>query len=199
MSNEETKRAEPRMKELYRTAVVPEMMKRHNWTNALQVPRLKKIVVNMGLSEARENAKVVDLAAEELSLMTGQKPQVRRAKKAISNFKLRAGMPIGVRVTLRADRMWDFVDRLVNIAIPRIRDFRGVDPNRGFDGQGNYNLGLTEQYVFPEINLDKSDKSRGMNVTVVTTAGKDETALELLALLGMPFKRDKKSALTQGA
>ncbi|HMU96393.1 MAG TPA: 50S ribosomal protein L5 [Elusimicrobiota bacterium] len=195
MSNEETKKFENRMKELYRTAVVPEMMKRHNWTNALQVPRIKKVVVNVGLSEARENAKVVDLAADEIAALTGQKPQVRRAKKAISNFKLREGMPIGVRVTLRAGRMWDFLDRLVNIAIPRIRDFRGVDPKRGFDGQGNYNLGLTEQYVFPEINLDKSDKSRGMNVTVVTTAGKDDTALEMLALLGMPFKRDKNVAL----
>jgi len=170
------------------------MMKRHNWTNALQVPRIKKVVVNIGLSEARENAKVVDLAAAEVAAFTGQKAQVRRAKKAISNFKLREGMPIGVRVTLRASRMWDFLDRLVNIAIPRIRDFRGVDPNRGFDGQGNYNLGLTEQYVFPEIDLDKSDKPRGMNVTLVTTAGKDETALEVLALLGMPFKRDKNAA-----
>jgi large subunit ribosomal protein L5 len=195
MSNDETKKFENRMKELYRTGVVPEMMKRHNWTNALQVPRIQKVVVNVGLSEARENAKVVDLAAVEIAAITGQKAQVRRAKKAISNFKLREGMPIGVRVTLRAGRMWDFLDRLVNIAIPRIRDFRGVDPNRGFDGQGNYNLGLTEQYVFPEIDLDKSDKSRGMNVTVVTTAGKDATALEVLALLGMPFKRDKNAAL----
>jgi large subunit ribosomal protein L5 len=194
MSNDETKKFENRMKELYRTSVVPEMMKRHNWTNAFQVPRIKKVVVNVGLSEARENAKVVDLAAVEIAALTGQKAQVRRAKKAISNFKLREGMPIGVRVTLRASRMWDFMDRLVNIAIPRIRDFRGIDPNRGFDGQGNYNLGLTEQYVFPEIDLDKSDKPRGMNVTVVTTAGKDETALEVLALLGMPFKRDKKAA-----
>lgn len=195
MSNDEAKKFENRMKELYRTAVVPEMMKRHNWTNAFQVPRIQKVVVNVGLSEARENAKVVDLAAVEIAALTGQKAQVRRAKKAISNFKLREGMPIGVRVTLRASRMWDFLDRLVNIAIPRIRDFRGVDPNRGFDGQGNYNLGLTEQYVFPEIDLDKSDKPRGMNVTVVTTAGKDETALEMLALLGMPFKRDKKAIL----
>ncbi|MBK8574400.1 MAG: 50S ribosomal protein L5 [Elusimicrobia bacterium] len=191
MSNDETKKFENRMKELYRTGVVPEMMKRHSWTNALQVPRIQKVVVNIGLSEARENAKVVDLAAEEIAAFTGQKAQVRRAKKAISNFKLREGMPIGVRVTLRAGRMWDFLDRLVNIAMPRIRDFRGVDPKRGFDGQGNYNLGLTEQYVFPEIDLDKSDKPRGMNVTIVTNAGKDEPALEVLALLGMPFKRDK--------
>jgi large subunit ribosomal protein L5 len=135
MSNEETKKVEPRMKEMYRTAVVPEMMKRHNWTNALQVPRLKKVVVNMGLSEARENAKVVDLAADELAVLTGQKPQVRRAKKAISNFKLRAGMPIGVRVTLRASRMWDFMDRLVNIAIPRIRDFAGWTRTGGSTGK----------------------------------------------------------------
>jgi large subunit ribosomal protein L5 len=195
MSNVENKRSEPRLKAAYRTAVVPEMMKRFKWSNALQVPRLMKIVVNMGLSEARENAKVVDLAAEEMSRFTGQKAEVRRAKKAISNFKLREGMPIGVRVTLRSDRMWEFWDRLVNIAMPRIRDFRGVDPARGFDGRGNYNLGLTEQYVFPEIDLDKSDKSRGMNITVVTNAGKNETALQLLTLLGMPFKRDKNAAL----
>ncbi|MBL8024290.1 MAG: 50S ribosomal protein L5 [Elusimicrobia bacterium] len=195
MSNEKTKENEPRMKVLYRTAVVPEMMKRQSWGNALQVPRIKKVVVNIGLSEARENAKVVDLAAQEIAAFTGQKAQVRRSKKAISNFKLREGMPIGVRVTLRSRRMWEFMDRLVSIAIPRIRDFRGLDPHRGFDGQGNYNLGLTEQYVFPEIDLDKSDKPRGMNVTVVTTAGKDDAGLELLALLGMPFKRDKKSAL----
>jgi large subunit ribosomal protein L5 len=198
MSNDKTNENIPRMKQLYRTAVVPEMMKRHQWSNAFQVPRIKKVVVNIGLSEARENAKVVDLAAQEIAAFTGQKAQVRRAKKAISNFKLREGMPIGVRVTLRAQRMWDFLDRLINIAIPRIRDFRGIDPRRGFDGQGNYNLGLTEQYVFPEIDLDKSDKPRGMNVTVVTTAEKDETGLELLALLGMPFKRDKNSALNEG-
>jgi large subunit ribosomal protein L5 len=136
---------------------------------------------------------VIDLAAAELGAITGQKPEVRRAKKSISNFKLREGMPIGLRATLRGAHMWEFVDRLVSVAIPRIRDFQGLDPKKGFDGRGNYNLGLTEQYVFPEVNLDKSDKTRGMNITVVTSAGKDETARALLEYLGLPFKRDKKS------
>ena len=181
----------PRLKKAYRDAVVPEMMKKFSWTNVYQVPRPQKVVVNIGLSEARENAKVVDLASDELGAITGQKPEVRRAKKAISNFKLREGMPIGVRVTLRGNRMWEFLDRLVSMAIPRIRDFQGIDPRRGFDGQGNFNLGLTEQYVFPEINLDKSDKSRGMNVTIVTSTKEDALAKELLALLGMPFKKPK--------
>lgn len=182
---------EPRLKIAYRTTVAPEMMTRFGWKNAFQVPRLNKIVLNIGVTEAKENAKVMDLAAEELASIAGQKPEVRRAKKSISNFKLREGMPIGLRVTLRGARMWEFLDRLVNVAMPRIRDFQGVDPRRGFDGRGNFNLGLTEQYVFPEINLDKSDKTRGMNVTMVTTAGRDETARELLTLLGMPFKKAK--------
>jgi len=182
---------QPRLKKSYRDAVVPEMLKRMNWSNRFQVPRFTKVVINIGLSEARENAKVVDLAAEELAAFTGQKPEVRRAKKAISNFKLRQGMPIAVRVTLRGDRMWDFLDRLINMAIPRIRDFQGLDPRRGFDGHGNFNLGLTEQYVFPEINLDKSDKPRGMNITIVTTGSKDEPVRDVLGLLGMPFKKLK--------
>ncbi|TXH29381.1 MAG: 50S ribosomal protein L5 [Elusimicrobia bacterium] len=184
----------PRLQTSYRTAVAPEMMKRFGWKNALQVPRLKKIVLNLGVSEARENAKVMDLAADELAAIAGQKAEVRRAKKSISNFKLREGMPIGLRVTLRGARMWEFLDRLVNVAMPRIRDFQGVDARRGFDGRGNFNLGLTEQYIFPEIQLDKSDKARGMNVTMVTTAGRDETARELLTLLGMPFKKAKPAA-----
>jgi large subunit ribosomal protein L5 len=180
---------EPRLKKAYQGAVVPEMMKKFSYTTPMQAPRLLKIVVNMGVNDARENAKAIDLAAEDLASITGQKPQMRRAKKSISNFKLRENMPIGVRVTLRGARMFEFLDRLVNVAIPRIRDFQGLDGRKGFDGQGNYNLGLTEQYVFPEINLEKSDKSRGMNVTIVTSAGEDEPARELLGLLGMPFKK----------
>lgn len=184
----------PRLQTAYRQTVAPEMMKRFGWKNPFQVPRLTKIVLNLGVSEAKENAKVMDLAADELSAIAGQKAEVRRAKKSISNFKLREGMPIGLRVTLRGARMWEFLDRLVNVAMPRIRDFQGVDGRRGFDGRGNFNLGLTEQYIFPEIQLDKSDKARGMNVTMVTTAGRDDTARELLTLLGMPFKKPKTAA-----
>ncbi|HRY29524.1 MAG TPA: 50S ribosomal protein L5 [Elusimicrobiota bacterium] len=182
----------PRLRTAYFQAVVPELMKRLSLTNPFQVPRLKKVVINMGVSDARENVKSIDVAADDLGVITGQKPEVRRAKKSISNFKLRQGMPIGVRVTLRGARMWEFFDRLVNIAMPRLRDFQGLNPHKGFDGRGNYNLGLNEQYVFPEINLDKSDKARGMNITVVTSADKDASARELLTLLGMPFKRDSK-------
>lgn len=186
---------EPRLKAAFQKQVVPEMMKKFSWENPFRVPRLKKIVINIGVSEARENAKVMDLAADELSAIAGQKAEVRRSKKSISNFKLREGMPIGLRVTLRGARMWEFLDRLVNVAMPRIRDFQGLDPRRGFDGRGNFNLGLTEQYVFPEVSLDKSDKARGMNITIVTDAERDDTARELLILLGMPFKRDRKAAL----
>ena len=189
----ETKNAyTPRLKKVYREAIVPEMMKRFSLTSPMQVPRFKKVVVNMGVSEARENAKAIDLAAEDLGAITGQKPEVRRAKKSISNFKIRENMPIGVRVTLRGDRMFEFLDRLLNVAMPRIRDFQGLDVRKGFDGQGNYNLGLTEQYVFPEINMDKSDKSRGMNITIVTDSKKDELSRELLGLMGMPFKKSEK-------
>jgi large subunit ribosomal protein L5 len=177
----------PRLKAAYQDVIVPEMMKKFSLENPYEVPRLKKIVVNMGVSDARENVKAIDVAAADLAAITGQKAQVRRSKKAISNFKLREGMPIGLRVTLRGARMWEFFDRLTAVAMPRIRDFRGIDP-RGFDGQGNYNLGLTEQYVFPEINLDKSEKARGMNITFVTTAKKDEMAREFLTMMGMPFK-----------
>jgi large subunit ribosomal protein L5 len=179
----------PRMRTAYLEKVVPEMMGKFSWTNIHQVPRVVKMVVNVGASEARENAKVIDMVMDELAAITGQRPQIRRAKKSISNFKVRENMPIGVRVTLRGARMYEFFDRLVSVALPRQRDFQGLDPRKGFDGRGNYNLGLAEQYVFPEIDLDKSDKSRGMNITVVTTAGKDETARELLTLLGMPFKK----------
>lgn len=190
MSAESTNNYTPRLKTAYQKTIVPGMMEKFSFKNPYEVPRLKKIVVNMGLPEARENVKVVDLAAEELSNITGQKAQVRKAKKAISNFKLRQGMPIGLRVTLRGARMFEFFDRLVSIALPRMRDFRGLDP-RGFDGHGNYNLGLNEQYVFPEINLEKSDKPRGMNISFVTSAGKDDLAREFLIMMGMPFKKEK--------
>jgi large subunit ribosomal protein L5 len=180
---------EPRLRKAYSEAVVPEIMKKFSYTSPMQAPRLLKIVLNMGVNDARENAKAIDLAAEDLAAITGQKPQMRRAKKSISNFKLRENMPIGVRVTLRGARMFEFLDRLVNVAMPRIRDFQGLDPKKGFDGRGNYNLGLTEQYVFPEISVEKSDKARGMNITMVTTAGEDAPARELLALMGMPFKK----------
>jgi len=178
----------PRLKEVYQQKVVPELMKKFGYNNIHQVPRLEKIVVNIGLSEAKENVKVIDVATAELGAITGQKPKLCRAKKSISNFKLREGMPIGVKVTLRSDRMYEFLDRLVNVAIPRIRDFRGIEPN-AFDGNGNYNLGLNEQYIFPEINVEKSDKTRGMNITIVTTSKKDEDAREFLTLMGMPFKK----------
>jgi len=184
----EAKNYRPRMKDAYQANIVPEMIKKHSLKNSYQVPRIEKIVINMGVSEARDNAKAVDLAAEDLAAIAGQKPQVRRAKKSISNFKLRENMPIGVRVTLRGARMWEFFDRLANVAMPRVRDFRGLNPN-GFDGRGNYNMGLNEQYVFPEINPEKSEKPRGMNITIVTSAGQDDLARDLLTLMGMPFKK----------
>ncbi|MFH1258441.1 MAG: 50S ribosomal protein L5 [Elusimicrobiota bacterium] len=177
-----------RLKEFYRKNVIPEMTQKFGYKNCFQVPRLEKIVVNIGLTEAKENIKVVDIATAELAAITGQKPQLRRAKKSISNFKLREGMPIGIRVTLRSRRMYEFFDRLVNASIPRIRDFRGLE-SKAFDGRGNYNLGLTEQLVFNEIDLGKSDKPRGMNITIVTSAKTDDEAKEFLALMGMPFKK----------
>lgn len=178
----------PRSKELYIKDVVPALMKKFNYKNVHQVPHLEKIVVNVGLSEAKENVKVVDTALAELAAICGQKPKICRAKKSISNFKLRQGMPIGLKITLRGNRMFEFFDRLLNVAIPRIRDFHGVEP-MSFDGQGNYNLGLNEQYIFPEVNVEKSDKARGMNITVVTTATNDNEARELLGLMGVPFKK----------
>ncbi|MBI3291497.1 MAG: 50S ribosomal protein L5 [Elusimicrobia bacterium] len=178
----------PRLKVRYREVIVPEMMKRLGYKNPHQVARLEKIVINIGVSEAKENIKVLDTATTELAMISGQRPQVRRAKRSLSNFKLRAGMPIGLRVTLRGDRLYEFFDRLTNSALPRVRDFRGLDPE-GFDGLGNYNLGLHEQYLFPEVNLEKSDKPRGMNITIVTTTRSDEEARLLLSLLGMPFKK----------
>jgi large subunit ribosomal protein L5 len=183
--------APSKMKERYNTTVIAEMMKRHSYTNPFQVPRLQKIVINMGVNDAREDIKSMDVAAAELSAIAGQKPQVRRAKKSISNFKLREGMPIGLRVTLRGLRMFEFLDRFVTAAVPRIRDFRGLNP-KAFDGRGNYNLGLNEQHIFPEVEMDKSPKVRGMNITIVTSAGKDEPARSMLELLGLPFKAADK-------
>ncbi|MFH1283915.1 MAG: 50S ribosomal protein L5 [bacterium] len=176
-----------RVKEKYHKEVIPSLMKNLGIENVCQVPRLEKIVVNIGVNDAKENIKVLDIAQVELAAIAGQKPKVTRAKKSISNFKLREGMPIGLTVTLRGNKMYEFLDRLISIAIPRIRDFRGLNKN-SFDGKGNYNLGLREQYIFPEIDLDKSDKTRGMNITIATTASNNNEALELLKLLGMPFK-----------
>jgi large subunit ribosomal protein L5 len=178
----------PRLKTRYAEAVVPALMEKHGLKNPHQVPRLMKLVINIGVSEARDNVQTLDNAREELALITGQLPQVRRAAKSISNFKLREGMPIGVRVTLRGDRMWEFLDRLITVAIPRIRDFRGLEP-RGFDGSGNFNLGLKEQLIFPEINAERVPKQRGMNISFVIDGGKDALSLELLRALGMPFKQ----------
>jgi len=178
----------PRLKEHYAKAVLPELMKRFGYSNAMQAPKMTKIVVNMGVGDALQNIKALDVAAVELGTITGQKPSIRKARKSIANFKLREGQPIGCMVTLRGARMYEFYDRLVNVALPRIRDFRGV-PTRSFDGRGNYTLGLTEQIIFPEINYDRVDKIRGMDVTVVTSARTDEEGQELLRLMNMPFRQ----------
>ncbi len=178
----------PRMLEKYRTEVVPALMKEFNYKNVMQVPGIKKIVVNVGLGEALQNSKYLDSAVEDISKITGQRPVITRARKSIATFKLREGNPIGVKVTLRGTRMWDFFDRLVSVALPRQRDFRGISPN-SFDGRGNYTVGLREQLVWPEIDYDKIDKIRGMEISIVTSAGTDEEGRRLLALMGMPFKR----------
>lgn len=180
-----------RLKAAYKEVVVPALMERFKYLNIHQVPKMIKIVLNIGVSEARENPKVIDSALAELSAICGQKPIVKKAKKSISSFKVRQGMSIGLKVTLRANKMYEFFDRLVNISIPRIRDFKGLNVSN-FDGMGNYNLGLLEQYIFPEINLDKSDKPRGMNITIVTTAKTDEEGKELLSAMGMPFKKKEE-------
>jgi len=177
----------PRMKLFYNDKVVPAVIKDCGKSNRFEVPRLTKIVVNMGISEAKDNVQALEVAREDLAAITGQRPEVRRATKSISNFKLREGMPIGVRVTLRGDRMYEFLDRLVMTAVPRIRDFRGL-PAKGFDGRGNYNLGLREHHVFSEVNLEKSPKALGMNITFVTTAGSDDDGRDLLGRLGFPFR-----------
>jgi large subunit ribosomal protein L5 len=176
-----------RLRDRYQKEVIAALTKEFGYKNVMAVPRIQKVVVNMGLGEATGNAKIVDTGADELARITGQKPVVRRAKKSIAAFKLRKGMPVGTSVTLRGDRMWEFLDRLMSIALPRVRDFKGVSP-RGFDGRGNFTLGLKDQLLFPEIDYMKVDKARGMNVSVVTTARTDEEARKLLQFVGMPFR-----------
>jgi len=177
------------MRERFRTVVVPALMKERGYGNPYQVPRLSKVVINMGVGEGKENAKVLDFATADLQAIAGQKPVITRAKKSIANFKLRENVPIGCKVTLRGPRMYEFLDRLVNVALPRVRDFKGVPP-KGFDGRGNYNMGLKEQIIFPEIVYDKVDKVRGMDITMVTTARSDEEAKALLTHLGVPFRAE---------
>jgi len=177
------------LKERYQKEISPALMKALGLTNIMQIPRITKVVVNIGLGEAMDNPKALDAAVIDLTTITGQKPVVTKARKSIANFKLREGRAIGTAVTLRGDRMWSFLDRLMNIVLPRVRDFRGVSPN-SFDGRGNYTLGLREQIIFPEIEYDKVDKVRGLEITIVTTATTDEQATALLALLGMPFRKD---------
>jgi len=176
-----------RLRERYRTEVAPALMRELGYANVMAVPRLQKIVLNMGVGEAVQNPKVIESAVEELTAIAGQKPVVTRAKRAISNFKLREGMPIGAMVTLRGERMYEFLDRLVSVALPRVRDFKGV-PDRSFDGRGNYSLGLREQVIFPEINLDKVDKIKGLTIVICTTARSDAEGKALLRGLGMPFR-----------
>lgn len=176
------------IKDRYINEVVPKLLKDNKYKSSMQVPRMSKITLNIGVGEATLNSKALDAAVEDLSKITGRKPLITRARKSISNFKLRQGMPIGCCVTLRRDAMWEFMDRLVNIAIPRIRDFRGISP-KSFDGRGNYNLGLKEQLIFPEIDLDKIDKIRGMSISITTTANTDDEARQMLSAIGMPFRK----------
>ena len=176
-----------RLRERYREEVAPALRDRFEYENVMQIPKLEKVVVNMGVGEASQNKSAMDGALEDLSKITGQKPQLRRARKSVAGFKIREGMPVGARVTLRGERMWEFLDRLISIALPRVRDFRGISP-RSFDGRGNFALGLREQLIFPEISYDSIDATRGLDVAVVTTAETDEEARELLRLLGMPFR-----------
>lgn len=180
--------AAPRLKERYTREVVPELRKELGIENSMAIPRLEKIILNMGMGEAVANPKVLEGAVAELSAIAGQKAVVTKAKKSIATFKLRTGMPIGARVTLRGERMWEFLDRLINIALPRVRDFRGV-PTKAFDGRGNYTLGIRDHFIFPEIDYSRTDKSKGLNVTIVTTAGQDDRARTLLRALGLPFGR----------
>jgi len=180
----------PRLKQLYKEQVVPALQREFNYSNPMQVPKIEKVVLNIGLGEATQNPRALDAASADLAAITGQKPVITRARKSIAQFKIRQGSPIGVMVTLRGDRAWEFLDRLINIALPQIRDFRGVSA-RSFDGRGNYTLGLREQVVFPEIDYDKIDKIRGLEVSIVTTAKTDEEARRLLELLGMPFRRQQ--------
>ncbi len=177
-----------RLKDMYKTEVAPALMKKFNYKSVMQIPKIDKIVVNIGVGEARENPKAIDAAVHDLGLITGQRPVVCNAKKSVANFKLREGSPNGVKVTLRGDKMYEFLDRFFNLALPRVRDFRGINPN-SFDGRGNYSMGVKEQLIFPEIEYDKIDKVRGMDICIVTTAPTDEEARELLSLMGAPFAR----------
>ena len=179
---------EARLYDKYVTEVVPALQQKFGYKNVNQIPKIDKIVINMGLGEAKDNPKSFDAAVADLTVIAGQKPQVTVARKSIANFKLRDGMPVGVKVTLRRDRMWEFLDRLFNVALPRVRDFRGINGN-AFDGRGNYALGLSEQLIFPEISYDQIDKIRGMNIVICTTANTDEEAKELLTLMGAPFEK----------
>ena len=177
-----------RLKEFYESEIVPKMKEKFGYTNPMQVPKLNKIVVNMGVGEAKENVKVLESAVRDMEIITGQKAVITKSKKSIANFKIREGMPIGCKVTLRGEKMYEFADRLINLALPRVRDFRGVNPN-GFDGRGNYSMGIKEQLIFPEIEYDKVDKVRGMDICFVTTANTDEEARYLLTLFNMPFAK----------
>ena len=177
-----------RLKETYKSEIAPALMKKFEYKSVMQIPKLDKIVLNVGCGEARENSKVVDAIVNDLGIITGQKPVICRAKKSVANFKLREGMPIGVKVTLRGDKMYEFLDRFFNLALPRVRDFRGINPN-SFDGRGNYSVGVKEQLIFPEIDYEKIDKIRGMDINFVTTAKTDEEARELLSLMGAPFSK----------
>ena len=178
----------PRIKDKYNNEVAPTLMEKFNYKSAMEVPKLEKVVMNMGVGEAKDNSKTLEAAIEDLTMITGQKPVVTRAKKSVSNFKIRQGMPIGAKVTLRGDKMYEFIDKLFNVALPRVRDFRGVS-TKSFDGRGNYSLGIKEQLIFPEIEYDKIDKIRGMDIIFVTTAKTDEESKELLRVLGMPFSK----------
>ena len=177
-----------RLKETYKTEVFKSLMEQFNYDNVMQVPKLEKVTINMGLGEAKENAKILESAVEEIGLISGQRPVITKARKSIANFKVRQGMPVGAKVTLRGDNMYEFIDKLFNIALPRLRDFKGVSKN-SFDGRGNYSMGLKEQLIFPEINYDKVDKIKGMNIVFTTTAKTDEEAAALLAGLGLPFEK----------
>ncbi|MCZ7663388.1 MAG: 50S ribosomal protein L5 [Thermoleophilia bacterium] len=179
--------ATPRLREKYDTTIVPQLREEFGYTNVMQVPKVTKLTMNMGVGEAAQDAKALEEAAKQLAQITGQKAQVRRARKSIANFKVREGMPVGLRVTLRGDRMWEMLDRLISIALPRIRDFRGISP-AAFDGQGNFNLGLREQIIFPEIDYDKIDRVRGLDIAITTTAETDDEGRALLKKLGMPFR-----------
>ena len=178
--------ANPNLKVKYTNEVAPALMQKFGYKSTMQIPRIEKIVVNCGCGEARENAKVLEAVVRDMTIITGQKPVITKAKKSVANFKLREGMPIGAKVTLRQDKMWEFLDRLFNVALPRVRDFRGINPN-AFDGRGNYAMGVKEQLIFPEIEYDKVEKVRGMDIIFVTTANTDEEAKELLTLMGAPF------------